>query len=401
MRIFLVTPIYANTTHGSGATPVVHYFAKEWVKMGNEVHVYHIRARFPRWFYSISRRFQHKLNTYFGSLVPTEYPNDLDFESDGVMIHRLAIKKYIPHSRYSRRTIDGIVDTIESGLSLYGAPDVIIGHWHNPSLDILIALKERLNIRTCLVLHENSFSMEKYYGRKTMDYLKQIDVIGFRNRVAQKNYIEKYGRPKSSFIAYSGVSSSFIDVGREYQPLFENGVNRFVYVGSLIARKYPEKIIRSLDAAYKGEPYFITYVGDGEEERAILCEKNDNSKGTISFTGRIAREEIIDYLKEAQCFVMISRGEVFGLVYLEAMALGLIPIGSRNEGIDGIIVDGQNGFLCEAGNAEELTDIIQRLKHKSWAELNRLSQNAKKTAQDFSDSNVANHYLQSIIERNE
>ena len=39
MRITILTPIYATTTEGAGATPVVHYFAREWVKMGHEVTV--------------------------------------------------------------------------------------------------------------------------------------------------------------------------------------------------------------------------------------------------------------------------------------------------------------------------------------------------------------------------
>ena len=42
---------------------------------------------------------------------------------------------------------------------------------------------------------------------------------------------------------------------------------------------------------------------------------------------------------------MISQGEAFGLVYLEAMARGCITIASRGEGFDGIIKDGINGFL--------------------------------------------------------
>ena len=42
---------------------------------------------------------------------------------------------------------------------------------------------------------------------------------------------------------------------------------------------------------------------------------------------------------------MISKNEAFGLVYLEAMLAGCI-VASRN-GIDGIIIDGYNGFLCD------------------------------------------------------
>ena len=56
MKLFVLTPIYATTTTSQGATPVVHYFTREWVKMGHEVTVFHLGHKFPRLFYSISKR---------------------------------------------------------------------------------------------------------------------------------------------------------------------------------------------------------------------------------------------------------------------------------------------------------------------------------------------------------
>ncbi|OQA53633.1 MAG: UDP-D-galactose:(glucosyl)lipopolysaccharide-1,6-D-galactosyltransferase [Candidatus Omnitrophica bacterium ADurb.Bin292] len=94
---------------------------------------------------------------------------------------------------------------------------------------------------------------------------------------------------------------------------------------------------------------------------------------------------------------MISESEILGLAYLEAMALGIIPIGSRNEGIDGIIVDGVNGFLCEAGNAEELASIMIKIRKMSREKLNAMSAKAKRTAVAFSDYNVAKQYIEGIV----
>lgn len=397
MRLFVLTPIYSSTTQGSGTTPVVHYFAKEWVKLGHDVHVYHLCARFPGFFYYVSRLFQHKLNTIFGSLVPTEIPTDAEYEIDGVHVHRIVIKKYIPHSLYSKHKISGIVDYLEKGFKQFGIPDVLIGHWHNPSLDIMMEVKNRIKIRTCLVLHENSFNLEKYYGDRTCDNLKLIDIIGFRNKTAKSNFIKRYGCPKSSFIAYSGVSPAFLEAGLNFRPDFEGGVIRFVFVGSLIARKHPTAIIKALDLVYPRNPFYITFVGDGAEKNNISSSQSNNSQGVISFTGRIIREEIIEHLKQSQIFVMISEGEIFGLVYLEAMALGLIPIGSRGEGIDGIIIDGYNGFLCNAGDSDELASIIGRINKMTKEDLESISRNAQNTAQNYSDINAAKHYIDSIV----
>ncbi len=397
MKIFLLTPVYATTTQGSGATPVVHYFAKEWVKQGHEVYVINLRARFPRLFYWFSKLFQHHINSRLGMLVPTECPTEDDYEVDGVTIHRRLMRKFKPHSEYKYSEIMRAVGIISNFCDRYGVPDVFIGHWHNPQLEVLTELKKKYGIKTALVLHENKFSMEKVYGDKLMPMLSQIDVIGFRNPSAKADYVSHYGEPKASFIAYSGVSANFLEAGKDFSPSFNGGVKNYVFVGSLIARKYPAAIVKALDAAYEGNVYSMTFVGDGVERDNVEDAKDNDRRGSLTFTGRIARDEVVEYLKTAQVFVMISKAEIFGLVYLEAMALGLIPIGSRNEGIDGIIQDGVNGFLCEAGNEKELEEIIKRIQTMSREELDQMSARAKQTAFDYSDTGVARRYLENLL----
>ena len=100
---------------------------------------------------------------------------------------------------------------------------------------------------------------------------------------------------------------------------------------------------------------------------------------------------------QSDIFIMISKNETFGLVYLEAMATGCIPIASRDEGFDGIIRDGENGFLCEAGNVEELAKIIDKINLMSSNELQKISQKAIETAKRFTDKEVARRYIEDVI----
>lgn len=398
MKIFLLTPIYATTTTMQGATPVVHYFAREWVKMGHEVKVFHLGHKFPRPFYWISKRFQHQLNTRLGMLVPVNYPKDIDYEADGVRVFKRNIKKIKPHSRYSPRQINYALSIITKECEQNGVPDWFIGHWDNPQLELLCALKKRFNKPTCLVLHSNKFDFERLYGENAKTMLAQMDVIGFRNVAAQQDFESKYGKPKKSFIAYSGVSEAFLNVGASSEKTFTTPARHFVFVGSLINRKYPTEILTALSKVYPDGDFSMTYIGDGADKEKIEAEhKRLGSKGAVKFTGRIPREDIVDYLKQSDVFVMISKGEIFGLVYLEAMALGVIPIGSKNEGIDGIIRDGENGFLCEAGNIDDLTKVLNELKKLSSDKLISLSSNAKFTAQDFSDRGVAEKYINALL----
>lgn len=397
MKIFLLTPIYATTTQGAGATPVVHYFAKEWVKQGHEVYVYNLQAKFPSIFYWIGKKFQHQLNTRLGMLVPTEKPAEGCYVEDGVKIHRVCMKKMMPHSEYKCSQIEYALKIIGEGCEEYGVPDVFVGHWDNPQMDILIHLKELYNRITALVLHNNEFNFEKTYGNEVVERLKQIDVIGFRSLVGKRNFEAKYFVPKRSFIASSGVADIFLKEGENFTPSFNNGPRNFVFVGSLIARKYPCVILEALSKVYTDKDFHVTFIGDGNERKTIEdFAKEKNLEVNCSFTGRIGRNEIITHLKNAEVFVMISSNEIFGLVYLEAMALGLIPIGSKNEGIDGIIHNGENGFLCRAGNVDELSEILTRIKIMSKDDLEIISKKAKKTANRFSDKEVATIYLEKL-----
>lgn len=401
MKIFVLTPIYATTTSKQGATPVVHYFTREWVKMGHEVTVFHLEAKYPRLMYWTGRKFQHHLNTKLGIMIPVQRPNDEDYETEGVTVHHRCLKKIIPHSRYSKKQLEKAVSFIAKECERTGVPDWFVGHWDNPQLELLDELKRRYGKPTCLVLHGNEFDYEKKYGKVGPKLLSNLDVVGYRSKVGQRNYESKYGTPKCSFIASSGVSKAFLLAGAETQKEIQQPVHNFVFVGSLIARKYPSAIVTALSRVYPQGGYKMTFIGDGAEKPVIEEEHQRlGSIGELCFTGRIPREEIIEYLKEADVFVMISIGEIFGLVYLEAMALGLIPIGSRDEGIDGVIRDGENGFLCQAGNVDELTSVINRISQIPREQLQKISENAKKTAFEFSDEGVAKNYLDVLMNFN-
>ena len=84
-------------------------------------------------------------------------------------------------------------------------------------------------------------------------------------------------------------------------------------------------------------------------------------------------------------------------LYLEAMANGCITIGSRNEGIDGVIKHEVNGFLCEAGNDRELAEVIHQINRVAPEDRLKISKNAMATAKEMTDTKVAEDYITSLI----
>ena len=363
MHVFILTSVYPSQYAPKGTTPVVHYFAKEWVLAGHKVHVFHTVSTFPKAYYFLAKPFKRFMDTRLGFVVPTQMPKEYNETKDGVEVSHVLLKKAKPHGRFAKKQIQRVLGIVASYIEKEGVPDCFVGHWDNPQLELLHALKEKYHRRTCLVYHVNNFSqLSKIYGDETETLVSDIDLVGFRNITAQTDYEKYFKKPSQSFIAASGVSRPFIEAGMGFRKEIGK-IEKFIYVGTLIRRKYPAVVIEALHQSYQQEPFEITYIGEGNEKKQIQQRFDElGCKGELVFTGRIAREEVIQYLKKSDVFVMISKDEVFGLVYLEAMALGCITIASRHEGIDGIIEDGVNGFLCEAGNSDELASIVSRIR---------------------------------------
>jgi phosphatidylinositol alpha-1,6-mannosyltransferase len=64
---------------------------------------------------------------------------------------------------------------------------------------------------------------------------------------------------------------------------------------------------------------------------------------------------------DAAVFAMPSRGEGFGLAYLEAMSAGLPCIGSVHDAASEVISDGVTGFLVDQENVSELAGRLRLL----------------------------------------
>ena len=398
MKILTITPIYPSAYSAPNATPLVHYYTRKWVEQGHEVKVVHVNSVYPKFFYWLGRHFNNFISSKLGMAIATQAPWPYQDTNEGVEVFHAVVPKFVPHGRYNKKAVAKILAFAGSVVESY-APDVIVGHWANPSLEVLAGLKSKYRIRCGIVLHENAQQLQHYYKEDTQRLLDGVDVIGYRSKTLKED-MEKTLGVRNSFMAYSGVPESFLETAAQEPAKTWESIKNFVFVGALIQRKYPAEILSALTKVYPDNDFSMTYIGAGAQDAVIrkFAEEHQIADKVV-LTGKIPRADIMEHLKRADVFIMISRAEVYGLVYLEAMAFGCIPVASRNEGFDGIIVDGENGFLCEAGNVEELSEIIAKIKRLPQDELARISSNAKATAMQFGDGRVAEEYINNVAGR--
>lgn len=395
-NILLLTSIYPAIDFEKGATPVLHYFAKEWVKIGYNVLVIHYPANFPRIIMKFASLFKNQISSKSGAEIRTLPMKEFEYELDGVKVKRFPLLKYRPHGKFAYHQIEKAYVNTVGYCALCGfVPDVIISHWVNPQLEIMRKLKLVYNVPTCYVAHLKGHDLLSVYSKqKAKELLSGIDIIGFRSEYIKKQFTACFDYNGPSFQCYSGIPRQYV---LPAEPRGFEKISKFIFVGTLIARKNPVQLVPAINAAYGNEDFSVSFIGRGAEAKKIKkCAKYLNIEDKVHLLGYMERNQVLEYLKNSDVFIMISRKEAFGLVYLEAMATGCITIAAREEGFDGIIEDGVNGFLCEAGNEAELSEIITKIKTMSPKNLQQISKNAIETAIELTDDKVAKRYLEAI-----
>lgn len=397
MNILILSNVYPSDDTKEVHTKVVHYFAR---KLANQhtVHAVLNNTIYPSILYKIGSLIRMWFSSRAGLIIPIKaIKNDRSFDLEGVRVHRLSIKKKIPHSPFADSAIKKQINKILECLKHEKfTPDLIISHWINPQLPIMLSLKETYHCKTCLIIHADSKNLRKIYREKAQETLSNIDVIGYRSLNIQDTFEKMYGKQSKTFIAYSGIADNVFS--KKIERNFTEKLRKFLFVGLLVKRKSPESVIKAVSSSYQQENYELKYVGHGGELANLKqITKSLNAEEKVHFVGQVPHDEVVKYMQEAECFIMISRNETFGLVYLEAMGAGCITIASTDGGMRGIIKDGVNGFLCNPGDSENLKSIIEKINKLSPEERLSISNNARKTAEEFTEKKVADYYINNII----
>ncbi len=97
---------------------------------------------------------------------------------------------------------------------------------------------------------------------------------------------------------------------------------------------------------------------EAEKKRMQQLIRSNGLEAYVLMPGFIADEEVTAHYLLADVFVMPSKGEGFGIVYLEAMACGLPVIAGNKDGSTEALQFGELGTLIDPDNEEQLQEAI-------------------------------------------
>lgn len=127
----------------------------------------------------------------------------------------------------------------------------------------------------------------------------------------------------------------------------------------------------------------LVVVGDGDD-RARLEARAAHITDHVCFLGRVSDDALASLYRDCAFFVMPSRDEGFGLVFLEAMRAGKACIGGVGAAAE-VIEDGGTGFVVEQ-DREQLRRAVVRLFREPETRERMGEAGAARVAREFTEA---------------
>lgn len=134
------------------------------------------------------------------------------------------------------------------------------------------------------------------------------------------------------------------------------------YSGRLTKPKHVDVLVSAI-ALLKSEGTFLKglIIGDGPERQSLQTLAEDlGVSDRITFTGGISSDHVMHCLEEADIFALVSETEGWPKALTEAMAFGLICIGSDRGLMPQFLADGR-GLIVPTGDVTAVADVLRQI----------------------------------------
>lgn len=261
--------------------------------------------------------------------------------------------------------------------------DIIHSHMRNIISTFILSI---LTLTTPKILTHHVGPVDKKLFKKNrffyLLYRRTFDrVIAISNTVSRYLINElRYPYRERIVVVYNGIDTERFcyDVSMQSEVQDAAGMNKIIgFIGRMEYFKRPDIFVKIANEIIKKDKnYHFIMVGDGNELEVCKRMVIDYSiKDHFSFLGY--RRDIPQILRSFDALVFTSKGEGFGIVLIEAMAMG-VPVFAVNDGaVPEIIEDRKNGILLNTIDPKIIAkEIIEVLKDNNL--INKIKLNAVK-----------------------
>jgi glycosyltransferase involved in cell wall biosynthesis len=121
-----------------------------------------------------------------------------------------------------------------------------------------------------------------------------------------------------------------------------------------------DRLIEAFNIAFNGDKNIRLKIGGYGSEKALLLKliEKYNLTEQVILLGELPQSKVKQEMDRCDCFVLGSDVETFGVVLIEAMAMGKPVIATKSGGPEDIVTP-EVGLLVE----KNINDIAEALKH--------------------------------------
>jgi len=285
-------------------------------------------------------------------------------------------------------------------------PDVLLaGHTH-ANIAAVIAGKTSISDTTIAIgihnTHSLSSSESHDFGSKVKKQLYRR-LYSFADHViavseGAKQYVVQHTSLKKSDVAviYNPVVTDYLfveaDRSVDHRWLNDESLQVILGAGRLVEQKDFETLIRSFEKfSRRNDQARLLIAGEGPKKQELLTLQSElDIDERVELVGYL--DNLSAYMNAADVFVLSSKSEGFGIVLVEAMAVGT-PVVSTDcpHGPSEILNNGEYGELVDVGNVMEMGNAISRILTG-----NEECEQIKGRAKIFSVDTIAGNYIQEL-----
>lgn len=178
------------------------------------------------------------------------------------------------------------------------------------------------------------------------DSYAKMDAVVLVSEDAKKIFVDKYGIPAERVTVLHNLIDETGILQKAQEAVEPNDRFTFVNVGRMRPQKRQDRLVeiarRLKDDGYD---FKIQIVGSGSEEEAIKAQiQRLDVSDVVELLG--LKTNPYPYVKQADCFVLTSDFEGFGIAVKEAALLGTPVITTSVTGVREVLRDGEYGILC-------------------------------------------------------
>ncbi len=243
-------------------------------------------------------------------------------------------------------------------------PDLIWANWWAPPGFIASRIAKKLNIPLVISSHGTDLAILAKFGFARRLAKTVYNHASFATVVS--SFLKKRLADNVSVISEDNVIIIPMPVGMETfpkTPFPTDDVPIFLSVARYTKQKHLDDIINAASRLKtEGLKFKIIMVGEGPLEAEIeKMAENEGLSDMVSLGPLVAQQKLSELYQQADCVLLVSEGEGFGLVLVEAGLVGRPVIGARSGGITDVIKDGENGLLIDLGDVGGLVECMRNI----------------------------------------